>query len=319
MDDILVSVVIPTYGRTDFLEDAIESVENQTYKNIEIIICDDNALKPDVRNKVIEIVNNHKHCNLVLNNRNLGGALNRNEGIKASKGQLISFLDDDDVYLPQRIEKVVKLYLDNIDKKIGIIYTHCYTCDSKKRITGAFRINPTNNPLFRHMCGCLCATSQWTVPKNVFSEVGMFEDAECKQDSIMLLKILGSDYVTLCVQEPLSCFRDHSQDRISTNFAKHLRGEENLYKMYDNYWSKLTDNEKCIVEFCYTRTLLSCYSGMNKRKQALNCFVAMCKSKASLSINYRDILYLVASPDFYSKIKKSIYKVVLDFKSLGRK
>lgn len=318
MDEILVSVVIPTYGRTDFLEDAIASVENQTYSNVEIIVCDDNALKPDVRNRVIEIVNSHNRCNLILNSYNLGGALNRNEGIKAAKGQLISFLDDDDIYLPQRIEKVVKLYSDNIDKKVGIIYTHCYTCDSKKRITGAFRINPTDNPLFRHMCGCLCATSQWTVPRSVFYEVGMFDDADCKQDSIMLLKILGADYLALCVQEPLSCFRDHSQDRISTNFAKHLRGEMNLFKMYDDYWCKLTNQERCIVEFYYTRTLLSCYSGMRMRKQAFDCFVALCKSKAQLSISYKDILYLVASPDFYSKIKKCIYKAILDFKTLSR-
>ena len=92
--NILVSVIIPTYNRIAFVEEAIISVINQTYQNIEIIIVDDNANKPEIRKSIKNIVNKYPQCVLISNEKNLGGALCRNEGIKVANGELISFLDD---------------------------------------------------------------------------------------------------------------------------------------------------------------------------------------------------------------------------------
>lgn len=306
MNKPLVSVVIPTYKRTDFLDEAIASVVNQTYKNLEIIVCDDNANLPESRNCVEKIVSKYPHVKLIQNKDNLGGSLNRNEGINAAHGELISFLDDDDVYDETRIEKVVNCYIANKDKRIGVIYTHCYFTDEKLNVLGEYAINPEENVLFQHMRGCLCATSQWTIPKAVFSNVGGFETTPSKQDSIMLLKILGEGYSALCVPEKLSFYRGHKKGRISSNYERHIIGEFNYLKWLHKYFDKLKPAQQRIVESCAQKRILEHYSGMGKRKEVLSCIKKIVQNEGFQGINIYCILYLIASPEFYKKMYHKI-------------
>ena len=102
-----VSVIIPTYKRCDFIDRAINSILNQSYPNIEIVIVDDNGDGTLDRNKMIEIMNKYESDNrikYIKNPVNKGGALARNIGIQAATGEFITFLDDDDEYLPTKIE-----------------------------------------------------------------------------------------------------------------------------------------------------------------------------------------------------------------------
>lgn len=307
MNDLLVSVVIPTYGRTSYVEEAIKSVINQTYRNIELIVCDDNANKPDVRAEIETIVSRHPGCILLENPQNLGGALNRNEGIKASHGELISFLDDDDVYMPTRIERMVSLYKDNMDKKTGIIYSFAYYTDSDLRITATTNNYPTNNPLYKHMCNCLCPTSQWMIPKNVFNEVGMFEQSPCKQDSIMLLKILGAGYGVLYIDEPLSYFRMHDV-KMSRNAIIHIEGEKTLLKYMRNYYVKLTARQIRHVEAKSASRLLRVYSSLHDRKNAFSEFRNIIRNDGLKSVTPRDLLYLFFTPETLRSLKKRTRK-----------
>lgn len=304
MNKILVSIVIPTYNRTDYVEEAILSAISQTYNNTEIILCDDNALKPEVRKYIISVAEKYPQVKLVLNKENLGGSLNRNEGIKAAKGELISFLDDDDVYAPTRIEKVVEKYLENKDNKIGIIYTYCHACNSDLSIKGEFCNTLSDNPLFQHMCDCLCPTSQWTVPAQVFKEVGMFEDALCKQDSIMLLKILGANYKALCVEEKLSYFRLHSGTRISSSFKTHITGEKYFQTWLKKYYHLLNETQIHKVEANLYKRLLVNYAGIGNRSSAFSCIMKIIKNKQLPTL--KDILYVVFGPNLLKTIKYKI-------------
>ena len=81
----LVSVIITTYKRSNLIERAILSVLNQTYKNIEIIVVDDNANFPEERKKTETIVKKYSSIIYIANPKNLGGALSRNEGIYRAK------------------------------------------------------------------------------------------------------------------------------------------------------------------------------------------------------------------------------------------
>ena len=111
-----VSVIIPTYKRSHFLQRAIDSVLNQTYKNLEIIVVDDNEPNSDFRKKTEMKMQKYADNTKVVyikNNKNLGGALARNEGIFNATGDYITFLDDDDIYLPQKIEVQLGYMLKN--------------------------------------------------------------------------------------------------------------------------------------------------------------------------------------------------------------
>lgn len=96
----LVSVIIPTYNRPHFLKRAIESVLNQSYKKIEIIVVDNCS-----ENRVEHLVSDFHDSRLVYHfNNKKGPSAARNLGIKVASGEYISFLDDDDEYTPQKLE-----------------------------------------------------------------------------------------------------------------------------------------------------------------------------------------------------------------------
>ena len=104
-----VSVVVATYRRDTSLLRALDSVTVQTLKDFEIILVDDNG-DPAWNDKVQHVVNRFKRkypdvkliC--ITNSSNLGSARTRNVGIEASQGEYVCFLDDDDVYCPDRIK-----------------------------------------------------------------------------------------------------------------------------------------------------------------------------------------------------------------------
>jgi glycosyltransferase involved in cell wall biosynthesis len=107
----LVSCIIPTYKRSDTLLRAVNSVLNQTYKNIEVIIVDDN--EPDdlfsleTQQKVKTI--NDNRVIYIKQEKHINGAVARNVGIKRARGEFIAFLDDDDEWLPVKIEKQIAI------------------------------------------------------------------------------------------------------------------------------------------------------------------------------------------------------------------
>jgi glycosyltransferase involved in cell wall biosynthesis len=122
--DKLVSVIIPTYNRFEYLKNAIKSVINQTYRPIEIIVINDRSTDDRYYkyNFQLMLTNTNDISLLVFNcqtssKKELGyscGALPRNKGISVSKGHYIAFLDDDDIWLPNKLDtQIKKMNLNN--------------------------------------------------------------------------------------------------------------------------------------------------------------------------------------------------------------
>lgn len=107
----LVSCVIPSHKRSDTLKRAIDSVLNQTYKKIEVLVVDDNEKgdKWDIELKKIIKEYDDKRVRLISQPRHVNGAMARNYGIKESLGEYIAFLDDDDEWEKDKIEKQLML------------------------------------------------------------------------------------------------------------------------------------------------------------------------------------------------------------------
>jgi len=97
----LISVVIPTYNRADLISRAVNSVQLQTYQNLEIIVVDD--CSPEDIAGVIQDLNDDR-ITFLRHHSNQGGSAARNTGIKQAKGEYIAFLDSDDIWLPQKLE-----------------------------------------------------------------------------------------------------------------------------------------------------------------------------------------------------------------------
>jgi glycosyltransferase involved in cell wall biosynthesis len=101
---MLVSVIIPTYNRARTIERAVNSVLGQSWEPIEIIVVDDGST-----DRTADILTGYSDKIRLIRQKNQGPSAARNAGIKAAKGEIISFLDSDDSWLPEKMERQVRL------------------------------------------------------------------------------------------------------------------------------------------------------------------------------------------------------------------
>ena len=122
----LVSVIIPTYNRPEYICEAIESVLTQTYKNYEIIVINDGSIA-DIKKVLDSYMSKIKY----IYQENKGITATRNIGIKNSKGKYLAFLDDDDLFELRKLEIQVPILENN--PKIGFAYSDYYVLETNKK------------------------------------------------------------------------------------------------------------------------------------------------------------------------------------------
>ncbi|WP_088833320.1 glycosyltransferase [Paenibacillus tyrfis] len=125
-----VSVLIPTYNRPEYLEQALYSVLQQTYKNIEIIISDDST-NDETRQLIETYTKNHQHIFYHKNGSNLGQFENDLKCIELATGEYISFLMDDDLFHPEKIEKMMHYFVHDREEKISLVTSHRQLIDAE--------------------------------------------------------------------------------------------------------------------------------------------------------------------------------------------
>lgn len=118
----LVSVIIPTYKRSDMLARCIDSVLNQTYRNLELILVNDNNVGDEYSLQLYRLLEGYTDDRLIFveQKQHINGAVARNVGIRKARGEFIAFNDDDDYWEPQKIERQVQL-LSDLDESWGAV------------------------------------------------------------------------------------------------------------------------------------------------------------------------------------------------------
>lgn len=224
MNKYLVSAIVTTYNRElSILKRAIESILNQNYKNLEIIIVND---APD-NNKLCEQIQtyidsiNDNRITYIKHDKNYGACRARNTGIQNAKGDFIAFLDDDDEWLPQKIYEQLSLFTD---ESIGMVYCYYYNigCNEKKE-----KIEPSSKSgsLFNELLceNCVGGTSMPLIRKKVFDFVGLFdENLLSSQDYDMWLRISEKYQIVCCAQYLVN--RHMQFESIGSNFYKQKQG-----------------------------------------------------------------------------------------------
>ncbi|MEH7543792.1 glycosyltransferase family 2 protein, partial [Bacillus thuringiensis] len=126
----LVSVLIPTYNRPHYFEKALCSVLEQTYPNIEIIIGDDST--NDETEKVLQkYLYDHSNIIYIKNRSTLGQFENSRMLFHEAKGEYINFLMDDDLFHVNKIEKMMKYFLNDLDNEIKLVTSHRQVMDAE--------------------------------------------------------------------------------------------------------------------------------------------------------------------------------------------
>jgi len=210
LDQTSVSVVITAYNRPDYLRSAIRSALIQTHTVQEIIVIDD--CSPTSLESVIGEFSDERINYLRLAN-NGGPNRARNKGVEVANGRWIAFLDDDDEWLPHKIEKQLQLLRAssaNLDW-VGSVCSYRFLETGKERVWGATgKVSlaelKTGNPY--------CGTSGLIALRDKILEVGFDETLPCGQDWDMFIRLsmLGD---LIYVQEPLFLYRRGAHDSVT--------------------------------------------------------------------------------------------------------
>ncbi|MGH2317096.1 glycosyltransferase family 2 protein [Planococcus sp. SE5232] len=223
-----VSVIIPTYNRSELLKKAVESLKNQSHQNFEIIIIDD--FSTDDTATVVKEMEDDRIIYL-KHDINKGGSEARNTGIKRATGNFIGFLDSDDQWLPQKLEKQLGRFEEQPD--VGVVYTGVQVVNENnqptRKIVPEYRgdILPK---LFES--NCIDTTSSVLVRKEVLDQVQGFDAGlpSCQDWDlyIRLAQVTKFDFV----KDNMVLFYHHSGERITTNKKSVLNGHLSIFEKY---------------------------------------------------------------------------------------
>lgn len=243
----MISVVIATMGNMNYLNRSLTSVKNQTYKDIEVVIVDG---KDDKKvNDLLVSFNFPKHIYVGLKEDH-GVMFSRNVGCEKSNGEYIAMLDDDDEWLPQKLEKQIQ-YFDN---RTGIVTSYTKViCDDDVRLNTD--ITPKDRPSYAYLLSGfhVSPTSSFLVKKDIFKSVDYFSKILIYPEYDLALRILKKGYDIRCVPEFLLIYhkiakqkRQYSKKTINSirvielinfirrydkDFSKYLKGRAFIYNI----------------------------------------------------------------------------------------
>ena len=176
MQNPLVSVIIPTYNRANFLALTINSVLDQTYPSIEIFVVDDGSSNSDAQ----IICDRFERVTYIKIENSGGPAKPRNIGIKKANGKYIAFVDDDDIWLPTKIEKQVQILEKNVN--FGLTHCYCQVIDENNKIKNEFIGKPGSVDV-KHGDVRMKMMGNWTImmptpliTKEIIDKVGFFNE-----------------------------------------------------------------------------------------------------------------------------------------------
>lgn len=248
----LVTIIVPTYNRAEFLAAAVDSLIAQTYRPIEIIVIDDNG-DTDIRKDTEALMSRYKDLDYVRylqNERNIGGALSRNRAIGFALGEYITFLDDDDIYLPDKVAAQVRFMIEH---DLEMSFTDVKIYNTHERLIDA-RIHDyvtswQNEELLKqHLMHHLTPTCTYMFRKETLVDIGGFDDRMVSQEYMLMLKMILSDRRIGYLPECHVKMYHHEKGRISVGNRK-IEGERKLLEIKRSFYDRLTAREIRYVEF----------------------------------------------------------------------
>ena len=218
----LVSIIMPSYNTASFIEETIQSVLNQTYTNWELIIVDD--CSTDNTDEVLENIKDSR-IRYFKNDKNSGAAVSRNKALREARGQWIAYLDSDDLWMPEKLEKQIHFMETN---GYAFSYTKYEEINMKSKKTGVTVSGPkkiTKSGMFNY-CWPGCLTVMYDANKIGLIQI---QDIKKNNDYAMWLKVCKKADCYL-LDEFLGQYRKGRVGSVSTHSIKTMIGWH--YKLY---------------------------------------------------------------------------------------
>jgi glycosyltransferase involved in cell wall biosynthesis len=259
-----ISVVIPTYNRAASLRCAIESALAQTFRNIEIVVVDDNS-----QDNTQELVAgfHDERITYIRHDVNKRVSAARNTGIAHARGKYIAFLDDDDEWLPEKLELQLRVF-QHAAPTVGGVYAGAVTVERASRkilnhITPRKRGNVLASLLERNW---IAPTSSIVLKRECFETAGLFDTAMSFSEDYDLWLRVARDYAFEYVKEPLVKYYVQENGRLSTNYTTMIEGLERLMQKHGQLFSL---HRKSFSQRYHVLGVIHYYNGdMTKAREA---------------------------------------------------
>lgn len=290
----LVTCAITTHKRKpEIVERALKSILNQTHKNIEVFVVDDSPADWEYRNDVKSMVEGYSSQNVtyIPHKKCMGACVARNTALENAKGDYIGFLDDDDEWKPQKVEKMLEGF---INTNIALVYCNRETVYDK---SGEIKVQ--NPMIFTGMVfdkliinNFIGSTSFPIIKTSCLKEIEGFDPLmQSAQDYDVWLR-LAEKYEVGYVDEPLCIYHWHEGEQITKNPLRKVNGLQRLIEKNSVYLSKHPDEYRSrtfeLLPYCI------------KAKQYGKSFKLWCKAmiKAPLKVktNIYNLYLMVAIP-----------------------
>lgn len=282
MMEPLASVVLATYRRENELQRALESLTGQTECRFEIILVDDNGNR-EWNERVERVAGAFRAAHpdialrLIVNSPNLGSARARNEGIAAASGEYITFLDDDDEYLPEKIASQLRFMqaegLDYSLTDLELYYEDGRLCERRKRsyLKDMDREALLANHLMHHMTG----TDTMMFRREYLVRIGGFDPIDVGDEFYLMVKAIdaGGKFGHLGRCDVRAYV--HTDDAGLSSGDGKIRGENALYEYKKKYFSRLAKSQ---IRYIRTRHHAVIAFAELRRKRYGACLAAMIRA-----------------------------------------
>ena len=270
----MITVITPTYNRAQYLNHAVDSVIAQTYTDWELLVVDDNKPDSEARKATAEVMSHYcdPRIHYIQNEKNMGGAAARNVGIFQAKGEYIAFLDDDDLYLPDRLGVQLKQMLEH-DWDVSVMDGATYNYVTGEKVAERhqqLRNGMTKEELIRsHLLYHISGTNSFMYRTEFIQKIGGFDDIPSCQEYILMQKSLDANPRFGYIPEIHIKNFMHPGDQLSTGPEK-LKGQQILFENKKKHFNLLTKSEQNQVICRYHGVLFFVYYKMNNYGKAIS-------------------------------------------------
>jgi glycosyltransferase involved in cell wall biosynthesis len=237
----MISVVIPTHNRDELLKKALKSIQDQTHQNFEVIVIDDVG-NLSTKNLVEQL--NDNRFTYIHNNQHQGAPYSRNLGIKMAKGKYIAFLDDDDEFMPNKLEEVNKHIVQN--PETDVFYHQAIINMIKENI--GYKSKPQfyndQGELYKALLikNIIGGTSMVIAKKESLIKVGLFDvRLGSLQDYELWLRLAKKGYKFKLIEQALTKYNYRTMNQyISKDIQSNLKSMQIITNKYIDDISSLS-------------------------------------------------------------------------------
>lgn len=282
----LVSVIVATYRRETALKNALHSLSEQTYPNLEIVLVDDNEddewnskvseIAAEFRNRYPKIMLKH-----IVNITHQGSAKTRNIGIRSASGYYITFLDDDDIYLPDKIYRQVE-FMEADQYDYSITDLKLYNEDDKKideRIRSYIKEISVESLKMYHLKHHMTGTDTMMFTKDYLTQIGGFVPIDVGDEFYLMQRAIDGNgkfgYLPGC--EIKAYVHTGDDGGLSCGDGK-IEGEKALYEHKKKYFNQLKSSDIRYIKMRHFAVIA--YAELRRRKygkfisNAVKAFIA---------------------------------------------